>query len=269
MNQQKKFSPVKVRLIPLDGTQNRSQILKKIEISSSFNMKYKALFEYYGDDLIEYKKLDLDNKQRNDFLRIFSSYLTDFLEDTMPTSWKKCSTSFLKQLCYLYLPSTVQISQNKNHITLFLEEFRHFATWLDKKENTKWMEFIDKHLTTLQTLQTCEDLHHTLFLQLYPTYLHSTRNDQKHMEKVKQLLNQCQEVEDGLFQIRAINTQTVSISNIFTNRIYDIHSTEIQEKHLGIILDVSIGIYKNHSTWTILVPLGIYPKEAKSCFTNL
>lgn len=56
-NHRQRVKPeTKIKLIPLTGTQSRSEILKKIEISSQFNMRYRGLFEYYGDDLIAYKK---------------------------------------------------------------------------------------------------------------------------------------------------------------------------------------------------------------------
>lgn len=177
--EREKSPETRIKLIPLTGTQSRSEILKKIEISSQFNMRYRGLYEYYGDDLIAYKKENPADYFRNEFLRTFSSYLTDYLEDNMPTSWHKCKKSFIELLLLIHLPNALKISQERNSMQHFISEFKKFSIWLDHREKTTWTKMSASYGQTFHELQLCEDLLNRLYLQMYPQFFASDWDYQK------------------------------------------------------------------------------------------
>lgn len=257
----------KIRLIPLTGTQSRSEILKKIEISSQFNMRYRGLFEYYGDDLIAYKKENPTDFFRNEFLRTFSSYLTDYLEDNMPVSWNKCKKSFIELLLHIHLPNTIKISKERNSIQHFISEFKKFSLWLDQREKTIWTRMLTAYDETIHELQLCEELLNKLYLQMYPQYFESNWDYDKDLTRVSQVFEKCKDIEENFFQIINIDGNTVILSNIHTNKQFQLSDLPINERYLGIILHGSIGRFEEQTTWSLLLTAGLYPKRAKRYLT--
>lgn len=262
-----KSPETRIKLIPLTGTQSRSEILKKIEISSQFNMRYRGLFEYYGDDLIAYKKENPTDFFRNEFLRTFSSYLTDYLEDNMPTSWHKCKKSFIELLLYIHLPNALKISKESDSIQYFISEFKKFSIWLDHREKTTWTKMLTPYEQTINELQLCEKLLNRLYLQMYPQFFESDWNYQEDLTKVSQRLEECKEVKDNFFQITNIDGNTVYLSNIHTNKQFQVNKIPVDEQFLGIILHGSIGRLEGQATWSLLLTAGVYPKRAKRYLT--
>ncbi|MEK5052777.1 hypothetical protein MHH96_04835 [Niallia sp. FSL K6-0212] len=265
--EREKSPETRIKLIPLTGTQSRSEILKKIEISSQFNMRYRGLYEYYGDDLIAYKKENPADYFRNEFLRTFSSYLTDYLEDNMPTSWHKCKKSFIELLLLIHLPNALKISQERNSMQHFISEFKKFSIWLDHREKTTWTKMSASYGQTFHELQLCEDLLNRLYLQMYPQFFASDWDYQKDLSRVRQLLEECTEVEDNFFQISTIDRNTVYFSNLHTKKQFQVNNFPIEEQFLGLILHGSIGRLEGHSSWSLLLTAGVYPKRAKRYLT--
>lgn len=263
-----KSPETRIKLIPLTGTQSRSEILKKIEISSQFNMRYRGLYEYYGDALIAYKKENPTDYFRNEFLRTFSSYLTDYLEDNMPASWHKCKKSFIELLLLIHLPNALKISKERNSMQHFISEFKNFSIWLDHKEKTMWTKMLTSYEQTFHELQLCEELLNRLYLQMYPRFFASDWDYQKDLSRVSQLLEKCTEVEDNFFQINTIDGRdTVYFSNLHTKKQFQVNNFPIEEKFLGLILHGSIGRLEGHSSWSLLLTAGVYPMRAKRYLT--
>lgn len=262
-----KSPETKIKLIPLSGTQTRSEILKKIEISSQFNMRYRGLFEYYGDDLIAYKKENPTDYFRNEFLRAFSSYLTDYLEDNMPASWDKCQKSFIELLLYIHLPNSIKISYEHNSIQYFISEFKKFSIWLDQREKTAWTSILTPYNETIHELQLCEELLNRLYLQMYPQFFEANWDYEKDLTRVSKVFEECQHIEDNFFQIIKIEKNTVLLSNIYTNKQFQISDIPVDNRFLGIILHGSIGRLEGQTTWSLLLVAGLYPKGAKRYLT--
>lgn len=257
----------KIRLIPLTGTQSRSEVLKKIEISSQFNMRYRGLFEYYGDDLISYKKENPTDFPRNEFLRTFSSYLTDYLEDNMPSSWDKCQKSFIELLLYIHLPNSMKISKERDSIQHFISEFKKFSKWLDQRKKTTWTRMLTTYAETIHELSLCEELLNRLYLQMYPQFFESNWDYEKDLTRVSKVFEESKDIEDNFFQIIKIEESTVLLSNIFTNKQFQISNVPVDNQFLGIILHGSIGRLEGHTTWSLLLVAGLYPKAAKRYLT--
>jgi len=71
-------------------------------------MRYRGLLEYYGKDLVAYKKGQHSDDARNEFLHGFSAYMADFLEDDCPPSWKNVTRNLGKNLLLLLFPILLQ-----------------------------------------------------------------------------------------------------------------------------------------------------------------
>lgn len=108
-------------------------------------MRYRGLFEYYGKDLIAYKRENPTDQNRNEFLRILSSYMTTHLVDNCPTSWKKCKTSFWEEFIFGYYPHMMLITPEENEVDTFLLELKKFIQWLDKRAGTSFHPLIEKY----------------------------------------------------------------------------------------------------------------------------
>ncbi|HWJ77906.1 MAG TPA: hypothetical protein VNR61_07505 [Niallia sp.] len=263
----KKLS-TKIKLIPLNGTQQtRNEFLKKIEISSAFNMKNQALFEYYGDDLIAYKKLAISDKKRNEFLRIFSSYLTDYLEGNIPSSWIECKTSFLEKLLFLFLPSKIKVTEDKDSISSFLVEFKKFAYWLDKKEQTNWVNHLISYKDQLAELSLCEELFLDFFLKMYPSYFQTDWNYSSDKKRLNQLLKECNTIDSGLFEIKNIEYNVITLLNLYTNKSYRLSYFPMLDNYAGLILHCTVGQQLNHRNWVLLKTFSVFPPQAKKYFT--
>lgn len=266
-HREREKSPTRIKLIPLTGTQSRSEILKKIEISSQFNMRYRGLYEYYGDDLIAYKKDNPTDYFRNEFLRTFSSYLTDYLEDSMPTSWHKCKKSFIELLLLIHLPNALKISEERNSMQHFISEFKKFSIWLDHRKNTSWTKMLTPYEQTIHELQLCEELLNRLYLKMYPQIFDSDWDYQENISRVSQCLEECPEVKDNFFQINTVDGNTAYFSNIHTNEQFQVNNFPIEEQFLGLILHGTIGRLDGRSSWSLLLTAGVYPKRAKRYLT--
>lgn len=267
-NHRQRVKPeTKIKLIPLTGTQSRSEILKKIEISSQFNMRYRGLFEYYGDDLIAYKKENPTDFFRNEFLRTFSSYLTDYLEDNMPASWNKCKKAFIELLLHIHLPNTIKISKERNSIQHFISEFKKFSIWLDQRKGTAWTKLIMPYNETIHELTLCEELLNKLYLQMYPQFFETNWDYEKDLTRIGKVLEESKDIEDNFFEIIKIEESTVLLANIFTNKQFQISDIPVDDRFLGIILHGSIGRLEGHTTWSLLLVAGLYPKGSKRYLT--
>ncbi|MFD2045480.1 hypothetical protein ACFSTA_17490 [Ornithinibacillus salinisoli] len=85
---------VKAWKIEFSHPDEREVYMERLRVGSEFDMRYRGIFEFYGADLVAYKLKHKSSNQVNDFLRVFSKYLTDYLEDDCPPSWEECSHSF-------------------------------------------------------------------------------------------------------------------------------------------------------------------------------
>lgn len=266
-NQKRNKSETKVKIIPLPDSQDRHKFLKKLAISSHFNMRYRGLFEYYGDDLIEYKQQDIEDDKRNKFLTIFSSYITTYLEDDMPPSWQQCNSSFVERLIYLYLPYSLKISYGKKEIEIFVHELKKFCLWLDQRKNTSFSEHLKSCSYDIHGLIDCEHLLNHLTLKMFPHYYQPNWNYKEDSKNLKRKEASCQRLEDGIFQITQINQGIIMLTDIHTNHSYQVAGLPT-EKFIstGMLLHGIMGIKEKELYWDWISTLGVYPEKAKRYF---
>ncbi|WP_445506666.1 hypothetical protein [Niallia sp. 03190] len=257
----------KIMLHPIENSQERQKFLKKIQISSHFNMRFRALFEFYGDDLIEYKQDHFSDDHRNEFLRIFSSYMTDYLEDKIPSSWKKCKTPFWEKLIFLYFPLSIKITPEKKEAEAFMSELQKFSQWLDHRANTGFCKVIGKYTEAFNDLKACEQLLNHLFLSTFPNIHQKDWDYNRDLEKLEEEFSEFKDTNDSLFEVTRIFSDTIVLTDIHSKRIYNIQGLPLDLVIPGMILHGVIGKKANNLFWKWHHTDGVYPQKAKRYFS--
>jgi hypothetical protein len=236
------------------------ELLKKFKISKEFDMRPRGLMEYYGNDLIDYKKEQMANKKRNEFLRTFAHYMTDHLEDECPPSWKECPDSFWEELIFAYLPHYTKIIPKKNYSETFLSQLRKFVRWLDKKEHTDFFQLVDGYITEgSPTLTKCEDLLNYFFLKDYPHFHQPDWDYEKDHDRWKKEAEEYSESINSLFHISAVTEDGLILEDIDTHRTYFTKSFPIKKISSELLLSGVIGKRPHELVWDWFITESIYP----------
>ncbi|MFT8320617.1 MAG: hypothetical protein ABF649_06900 [Bacillus sp. (in: firmicutes)] len=267
ISSEKSISPTKIiRLRPIESPQDRKKLLKKIQISSHFNMRFSALYEFYGDDLIDYKQDHFSDSTCNEFLRIFSRYMTDYLKEKTPSSWEECKEAFWEKLILLYFPLSIKITPNIKETKKFISELQKFTQWLDHRANTNSAEIISKFNKEFDEINSCEYLLNHLILTNYPN-IHQKNWDceDDFIEMDKEFFKFTHSI-DGLFVVTSIIFDTVGLTEIDTNQIYHLKGLPLHLMERGMILHGIIGKKTNDMFWKWHQTERIYPQSAKKYF---
>ncbi|WP_445489130.1 hypothetical protein [Niallia sp. 03133] len=259
-------SQTKVILHPIENPLDRKKFLKKIEISSHFNMRFRALFEFYGDDLIDYKREYLSDPDCNEFLRIFSKYMTDYLEDKVPSSWETCKSPFWEKLIYLYFPLSIKLSPEKKETEKFLMELKKFCFWLDFRANTSFFKTISNYKDALNDLIGCEQLLNALFQINFPKIHQEGWDINKDLDKMEEEFCEFANTEESLFEITSIIGDTVVLTDLGSNRMYNTKGLPLHVTAPGLILHGTIGRKPDDLFWSLHEADGVYPHKAKRYF---
>src|SRR5690625_1551860 len=126
-------------------SEDREKILENIHIGSQFDMRYRGLFLFFGDDLVTYKKKIGSNKNGTEFLRILARYFTNHLEDDAPSSWEECQSTFWEELIFACFPHLMKLSKEQQQSIIFISQLKKFVQWLDKTKGTSCYQFIEKY----------------------------------------------------------------------------------------------------------------------------
>lgn len=137
----------------------RQDFLMNLAIAAQFNLRNRGLVEYYGKDLISYKKDNPSDATRNEFLRLLSRFMTHHLEDNCPPSWRECTPSFWEQFIFTCIPHYIKITSHENQIETFLNELKKFISWLDKRARTSFYQVVSRMAEEAEPeLKSCESL---------------------------------------------------------------------------------------------------------------
>ncbi|WP_175989791.1 hypothetical protein [Bacillus sp. Marseille-Q1617] len=239
-----------------------TELLDNLKVSQEFNMRHRGLMEYYGKDLIAYKKEQMANKKRNEFLRTFSHYMTDHLEDDCPPSWKECPASFWEELIFAYLPHYTKIIPKKNYTETFLLQLRKFVRWLDKKEGTDFSQLVNGYINEVSPLlKKCEDLLNYFFLQDYPRFHQPDWDYEKDHERWEKEIEEYSETVNSLFQISEVVDEGVILKDIDTHHTYFTTSIPLQKISSELIFSGAIGKRPHELVWDWVVTESIYPER--------
>lgn len=175
--------------------------------------------------------------------------------------------AFIELLLHIHLPNTIKISKERNSIQHFISEFKKFSIWLDQRKGTAWTKLIMPYNETIHELTLCEELLNKLYLQMYPQFFETNWDYEKDLTRIGKVLEESKDIEDNFFEIIKIEESTVLLANIFTNKQFQISDIPVDDRFLGIILHGSICRLEGHTTWSLLLVAGLYPKGSKRYLT--
>lgn len=260
----KKMPEVTVRKHVFANPKERQEILMNLAISSEFEMRYRGLFEYYGKDFIAYKLENPSNNKRNEFLRILSNFMTDCLEDTCPSSWDKCGTSFWEELIFTFYPLHMKISKHEKEVENFLSQLKNFVRWLDRRAGTSWYSIVEIFSQeAVSDLQTCEHILNSLFLNDFPLIHNNDWNPEKDIEKLNKNYAECTDKLNSIFEVTSIIDDAIVLKEFNSNRIYYIEGLPCKWILPGLIMSGVIGKKSDDITWSWFQTDGIFPQRGK------
>ncbi|MFD1037797.1 hypothetical protein ACFQ3N_05155 [Virgibacillus byunsanensis] len=240
------------------------EYIEKLKISSEFDMRYRGLVLFYGDDLITYKLKHRTSKRVNEFLRIFSKYLTDHLEDNCPSSWKECQPSFWEEFIFACYPHYMQISIKQRESDIFLAQLKKFVYWLDQRSGCSWYEVVEKYAEeALSELRASEQVLNNLLLYSFPHLNTKSWNPTQDMTRIENNLKTCNETINSIFEVKHLADNIVTVCDIDSTQTYQIVNFPVKKLLPGYLLDGSMGKMHDDIYWTWHFTEGIYPQKAK------
>ncbi|MCU9614948.1 hypothetical protein OEV98_15490 [Caldibacillus lycopersici] len=250
--------------LPFHNPTEYQSFYQKVQISSQFHFRYRGIAEFYGDTLIKYKLEKPGSKSRNTFLTVFGQYLTDYLEDAPPSSWQDIDIAFWEEFLFVYVPYQIKLSPEENEVEDILLELTRFTRWLDRKIGCKWSPLITKLLYEVKPqLKDCEHLLNVLFVKTNPQLVHSQKQNFPAYGKAVPAFEHFQERQFNIFEVTAINDSFTVLSQFVHHTAYHVTGLPTEAIHLGMLLFGTIGKNKDETTWTWLLPQGVYPNGAK------
>lgn len=255
---------VKAFMHQLSGPDERKEYLDMLLLGSKFDMRARAIFFFYGPDLIAYKRKHPTSPKVNEFLRIFSAYLTTQLEDDCPPSWAECGPSFWEELFTTALPHSIRVSVNKKEISHFLVQLKRFVLWLDKRSGCSWYQVVEKYVEEYKhELQVCEDLINELHLAAFPKLHQNGWDPVKDMERISSELKACSATLAGLFEVRETTDLITTIHDLNSSTTYQVVHFPAKKQIPGILIDGVIGKTEEDFYWTWYFTEGVFPNGAK------
>lgn len=258
----KKSPEVRMFMQTFSHPNEHKEMLEKLQISSQFDMRYRGLFHFYGDDLIAYKRKKATGKHATEFLRILSNYLTDHLEDHCPPSWKDCTPAFWEEFIYACYPDHIRISTKQKESEIFLLQLKKFIRWLDQRTGCSWYELVERYAEEAHSeLSTCEQVLNDL---LFSSRIFSKGWDpDEHIAKVTGKLSACKHTVDSIFEVTHIADGIVTIIDIDSARSFQLVNVPTKKLIPGILLEGIIGKMRDDFYWTWHHTEGTYPQKAK------
>ncbi|MCT8138034.1 hypothetical protein H1D32_09855 [Anaerobacillus sp. CMMVII] len=258
---------VRVRSFPGVNASERMELLAKIKISSEFGMRYRGLFEFYGDDLIKYKLGAPNSLARNEFLTVLAKYFTDYLEDDCPTSWKECHSQFWEEFLFIFYPFHMKITREEREVEKFSNELKKFLRWLDRRYRSSFYKLIEKYLQESgNDLKKCEQMLNRLYLHLFPRMHHKDWNPEKAIYKNSLQLEECIETKTILFEVKRINGPIVIATSLDSHITYHLKGMPYKSITSGLIMCGMIGRKKGDWFWIWNFPETVFPQRAKQFF---
>ncbi|RUQ27444.1 hypothetical protein ELQ35_15740 [Peribacillus cavernae] len=250
---------------PISDPKEYRELHANLKISAEFDMRYRGLLEFFGKDLISYKREHSPNQNRNEFLRIFSKYMTDYLEDHCPPSWKQCTPSFWEEFMFTYYPYCMHVTPHGKEVVKFLFQLKKFVKWLDKRAGTTWFEVIEKYVEESSfDLKMCEHLLNTLYLRDFPRIHHTDWKPKQDSDQIERHFNKYTETLESLFEITRITDDTVILTGLKSHRTYCIKGLPHKAVFPGLLMYGIIGKKDDDIFWNWCHTESVYPQRAKN-----
>jgi len=247
--------------------EERNEILEKLAIGSQFDMRFRGLLQFYGDELTSYKRKIGNNEKGTEFLKVMSSYFTDYLEDVELTSWDECQSLFWEEFIFVYFPLYMKISRTQQQSTVFLSQLKEFVHWLDKEKKTSCTQYVDLFYDEAKIeLVTCERLLKHFFSVHFLDIFNDDFDVQKIVEQIDQIDQDFPEKREGCFQVVKKYEKTIIVREIQTDLNYRIIDMPCHLIDKGMLLEGIIGRRTHEFSWKWLLTEGFYPEKAKKFF---
>jgi hypothetical protein len=261
---EEKEPQMKVLMKHFENSKEREDLLKNMRISTEFDMRHRGHFLYYGQDFIDYKLIRPYDKDRNEFLRILSNFMTTVLEDDCPPSWKKCKRPFWEELIFTQFPHVMRITPDQKQVETFLSQLRMFIQWLDKRVGTTWFSVVDKYSKeAISDLKVCEQVLNTIFLRDFPQLHQKGFNPEQQIEITNQSFKQCTKRWDSLFEVKSIIDQITVLKEFNTNITYYVKGLPTHLIVPELIMSGIIGRKSGTLLWEWFQTEGIYPQKGR------
>lgn len=255
---------MKVLMKHFENSKECEELLKNMRICDEFDMRHRGHFLFYGKDFIDYKLIRPYDKDRNEFLRILSNFMTTVLEDDCPPSWKKCKRPFWEELIFTHFPHVMRITPDQKQVETFLSQLRMFVQWLDKRVGTTWFAVVDKYSKeAISDLKVCEQVLNTIFLRDFPQLHQKDFNPEQQIEITNQSFKQCTKRWDSLFEVTSIIDQITVLKEFNTNITYYVKGLPTHIIVPELIMSGCIGRKSGTLLWEWFQTEGIYPQNGR------
>ncbi|MCR2822250.1 hypothetical protein [Lederbergia panacisoli] len=259
-----KPSEVKMWVQDFTHPEEQKEFLKKLAISSQFSMRYRGLIHFYGDDLIAYKRKYPSSDKVNEFLRIFSAFLTDHLEDNCPSSWKECTPAFWEELIYTIFPHYMIVSTKQQETKTFLFQLKKFVRWLDRRSGCSWSKIVGKFADDAYSeLKMCEQFLNKIYLISFPQVHRKDWCLAEDIDKIVEKLDACSDSVNSIFQVKSTLNNIITVEDLYTGHSYQVLDFPVKNLPIGILLDGDIGKLQRDFFWSWLDTQGVFPEIAK------
>jgi hypothetical protein len=259
---------VKVRKIPINSDKERTEIIRNIEISSQFNMRYRGLFEYYGKDFIEFKLEKPRDQNRNEFLRLISTYMAHHLEDSCPSSWEECPLSFWEELIITLYPLHMKVTPQQKEVEKFLIQLTIFARWLDKNRQTSLFPVIEKFKKEYRSeLEDCEKVLNALYSKHFPSLHESgSSNAEQEMRAIINNIERFSDTKESLFEVTGQLENMIVLNDLDSKQNFYVKGLPSKLIKTGLLLNGTIGKIRGEMSWNWCLTEGVYPYNAQHYF---
>ncbi|MCL6571827.1 MAG: hypothetical protein K6T88_09105 [Bacillus sp. (in: Bacteria)] len=255
---------VNVLMKHFKNPKEHEEMVKSLQIGAEFDMRPRGHYLFYGKDMIAYKLERPYDQNRNEFLRILSNFMSNVLEDTCPSTWKKCKRPFWEELIFTHLPHVMRITPDQNQIQTFLYQLKMFIQWLDKRVGTTWFTVVDKYSKeAVSDLKVCEHVLNTLFLRDFPQIHQKGFRPLQTAEIIEQNFKECTKHLDSLFEVTSIIDQITVLTEFNSNKTFYVKGLPTHLIVPGLIMSGAIGRKSGTLLWEWFQTEGIYPQKGR------
>lgn len=239
-------------------------MLTNLKVSAEFDMRHRGLFEYYGKDLIAYKNNYRFQRNCNEFLRDFSKYMTDYLEDNCPPAWDKCNASFWEELIFAYIPLILKVTPQRKEAEKFLSQLKHFVRWLDRRIGTSWYGVVENYVRQAKpALVQCEQLLNEIFLTDFPKLYQDDWDFKLDIEESEQEFQETTDRLSSVFEVTGVMEDVVLVNELKTKHCYQLQGLPNPFLFPGMLLDGVLGKRNDELFYRWFLTNNLFPAGAK------
>ncbi|MGD6804548.1 hypothetical protein FZC79_13915 [Rossellomorea vietnamensis] len=255
---------VRVSSRPFNTPEERAEIIENVEACSTFRMRMRGHFLFYGKDLAAYVKTTTVTPNTTPFLHRFSNYLYEKCDSGTLQSWEDCGHHFWDEFISAFCPHHLPLSHKEKETEKFLFQLTKFANWLDIHTNSATLPIITSSIKTHKPqLKLSEKITNHLLKKHFPTILSKNWNYSNAIHEFNTHFERCQNIADGLFEVTGSIDKIVLAAHLETNKIYHIRGLPAHLLQSPLLIHGVIGKGYKEKRWNWIFTSGAYPMGAK------